>query len=191
MPEPHRPSDRTAAQREADHAGLARLSETLLPALVQKLNGSSLGELEVREGDWRIRLRRPAGSGTGATARRERPRPGGHAPGRPAGSAASAAPAEPRDPHRAIALSPAVGLFRAVSAVGTKVLSGDRIAVVDLLGIPQDVVAPIDGILVEILVGTGDAVEFGEEVAAVQEPVDEATDSADDAASAAGGEGPA
>ena len=42
---------------------------------------------------------------------------------------------------------------------------------VDLLGIAQDVVAPIDGLLVEVLASTGDAVEYGEEVAVVAEPV--------------------
>jgi acetyl-CoA carboxylase biotin carboxyl carrier protein len=184
MPEPHHPSDRTAAEREADHAGLARLSETLVPALVQKLNGSGLGELEIREGDWKIRVRRPAGA---APARRERPRSGAHAPGRPA---APAAPAAQRDPHRAPALSPAVGVFRAVAAVGTKVRTGDRIAVVDLLGIPQDVLAPIDGIVVEVLAETGQAVEWGEELAAVQEPVEVVRSEDDpDTASGRGGEG--
>ena len=167
MPEPHRPSDRTAAEREADHAGLARLSETLVPALVSKLNSSGLGELEVREGDWRIRLRRPAGAP--AQARRERPRAAAHAPARPSGHAAAV---EPRDPHRAPALSPAVGIFRAIASVGTKVRAGDRVAVVDLLGIPQDVVAPIDGLLVEVLVETGHPVEYGEELAVIAEPVD-------------------
>ena len=171
MPDPRQPSDRTAAQRQADHAGLARLSDTLVPALVQKLTGSGLGELEVREGDWRIRLRRPAGA---AAQRRERPRtPGhgsGHVPGRPAHVPAAAQP--PADPTRTGVSSPAVGVFRRIAAVGTRVRSGDRIAVVDLLGIPQDVVAPIDGLLVEVLVETGHAVEYGEEVAVVAEPVD-------------------
>jgi acetyl-CoA carboxylase biotin carboxyl carrier protein len=167
MPEPHRPSERTAAQRQADHAGLARLSDTLVTALVQKLNGSGLGELEVREGDWKIRLRRPAGAGTAV--RRERPRSGGHAAPRPASQ--PQAPSALRDPHRAVATSPAVGTFRAIAPVGSRVRQGDRIAVVDLLGIAQDVVAPIDGLLVEVLASTGDAVEYGEEVAVVAEPV--------------------
>ena len=35
MPEPHRPSDRTVAQREVDHAGLARLSDTLVLLMQQ------------------------------------------------------------------------------------------------------------------------------------------------------------
>lgn len=181
MPEPHHPSDRSPAEREADHAGLARLSETLVPALVQKLNGSGLGELEIREGDWRIRLRRPAGS---VPPRRDRARGGTHAPARP--PAHAPAPTEPRDPHRVAATSPAVGVFRAVTQVGARVRQGDRIAVVDLLGIAQDVVAPIDGILVEVLAETGDPVEYGEEVAVVAEPV---VTPAADAPTAAPGDG--
>lgn len=191
MPDPHHPSDRTAAQRQADHAGLARLSDTLVPALVQKLTGSGLGELEVREGDWRIRLRRPAGA---AAQRRERPRTGGHAPGhaplRP--GHAPATPQAPADPTRTGVSSPAVGVFRRVAAIGTRVRSGDRIAVVDLLGIPQDVMAPIDGILVDYAAETGDPVEYGEEVATVAEPVvDRGGDAGatDGTAPAGGGEG--
>ncbi len=175
MPEPHRPGDRTAAQREADHAGLARLSETLVPALVAKLNASGLGELEVREGDWRVRLRRPSGA---APARRtDRARGGSHGPTAgpvstavPAGGQPSIQPAveDAAGPERVAATSPAVGLFRAVSTVGAQVRAGDRIAIVDLLGIPQDVVAPIDGIVVEIFAQAGDAVEYGEEVMLVE-----------------------
>ena len=170
MPEPGQPIDRSAADRQADHADLARLSETLVPALVAKLNASGLGELEVREGSWRIRLRRPVGP---APARRERSRAGGLmsgalAPARPlvAGEAA-----EPRDPHRVSATAPAVGVFRTVGKIGARVRQGDRIAVVDMLGIAQPVVAPGDGILVEFLVESGEPVEYGEEVAVVAEPV--------------------
>ena len=162
MPDPQRPSERSAAQRQADHAGLARLSDTLVPALVQKLNGSGLGELEVREGDWRVRLRRPTGAA--APVRRERQRAIAHAPAAH-GTPRQAAADTPRDPNRAAATSPTVGVFRAIATPGTRVRQGDRIAVVDLLGIPQDVAAPIDGILVE----SGEAVEYGEEVAVVAE----------------------
>ena len=64
--------------------------------------------------------------------------------------------------------------------VGTRVRAGDRIAIVDLLGIPQDVVAPIDGIVAEVLAQGGDAVEYGEEVAVVE--AEPETPAADDAA---------
>lgn len=170
MPRSRQPMDRSAAEREADHAGLARLSETLVPALVAKLNASGLGELEVREGGWAIRLRRPLGP---APVRRERPRAGGLMGGAPAAARPPAAsePAEPRDPHRVSATAPAVGVFRAIGKIGGRVRQGDRIAVVDLLGIAQPVEAPADGILVEFLVESGEPVEYGEEVAVVAEPV--------------------
>ena len=179
MPDPSSQSDRTAEQRQADHAGLARLSETLVPALVAKLNASGLGELEVREGDWRIRLRRPAMVAT-AHRKAERARPALAADRRdgapaasahPAGDGRTAAPKAPATPDRAAATSPAVGIFRPVAVVGTRVRQGDRIAVVDLLGIPQDVVSPIDGVLVDVFAEVGEAVEYGEEVAAVEGPM--------------------
>jgi len=184
MPDPNPPSERTAAERQADHDGLARLSEALVPALVAKLNASALAELEVREGDWRIRLRRPPV----ATHRRERVRattPGERRGPTTASNAATSGArvdGEAGDGGRAIATSPAVGVFRSVATVGARVRAGDRIAVVDLLGIAQDVNAPIDGVLVEVFAETGEAVEYGEELAAL-EPVDDgapARDGTDD-----------
>ncbi len=97
--------DRDPAARAADHAGIERLTEELLPALIAKLASTRLGEIEVREGEWRIRLRRPAIDGVSygrrSTDRASRSQPGheghGHAPGavephvrRPAGSAGGA-----------------------------------------------------------------------------------------------------
>jgi hypothetical protein len=59
-PEPISGGERDPAARAADHAAIDRLADELLPALSAKLAASSLGEIEIREGDWRIRLRRPA-----------------------------------------------------------------------------------------------------------------------------------
>ena len=53
-------TERTPEERRADHAAIDRLADELLPALVAKLGASGLGELDVREGAWRIRLRMPA-----------------------------------------------------------------------------------------------------------------------------------
>ncbi len=175
MPEPSSHADRTPAQREADHAAIARLSETLVPALVQKLNASGLGELEVREDGWRVRLRRPAGAAaTGPSPRRsDRLRLAGHGPEREARAHEAAheasveVPAGADEPQRAVATSPAVGIFRPTVSLGTHLEAGDRLGTVDLLGIAQDVVAPVDGTLAEIMVAAGDAVEYGEPVAAV------------------------
>lgn len=59
--------ERTPEERRADHAAIDRLADELLPALVAKLGASGLGELDVREGRWRVRLRMP---GDGRAARR-------------------------------------------------------------------------------------------------------------------------
>lgn len=215
-----RADGRTVAERGADHAAIDRLTHELLPALVARLGATGLGELEVREGSWRVRLRRPAGS-------ERRPSPGGRAvvgrsgqraaeERRDGGSAASAAaptaastgrasagggasaadglpgagqadPAElppltsvgeaiePADDERdgtLVAFSPAVGIFRAAKEVptGTRVRSGDRLGAVDLLGVPQEVVAPADGFVAAALVEDGDAVEYGQPLVSL-EPV--------------------
>lgn len=166
MPDQPRPGDRNAAQRAADHAGIARLADALVPALVSRLGTGNLGEVEIREGDWHVRVRRPAGAGP----RRERTHraalPLVAAPA--ASSAAPSAAAEPDGPRQEAAVSPAVGMFKPGVPVGTRVRSGDRIATVDLLGIALDVVAPIDGTVVEVFPQNGDGVEFGEEVALVE-----------------------
>jgi biotin carboxyl carrier protein len=64
------------------------LADGLLPALVAKLSITGLGEIEVREGAWKVRIRRPAGEGPApirrATDRPSRAQPGhaghGHPP---------------------------------------------------------------------------------------------------------------
>jgi biotin carboxyl carrier protein len=77
VPEPVQPGpprDRSPDERAADHAAIDRLADELLPALIAKLGATGLGELEVREGGWRVRLRRP-GEGAAPAGHRER-RPG-------------------------------------------------------------------------------------------------------------------
>ena len=223
-----RTTDRSDAARRADHAGIARLTEDLLPALLAKLGSTNLGELEVREGDWHVRLRRPFGVGPGegrrSTDRPSRAQPGheGHGHGRAApegrgsrgassgsgtsggggggggatgvtagtgaasastngtgasrsgsGSAAAAASgagAAGAERSRSIATSPAVGIFEPGSraASGTKVRAGDSLGTVNVIGVPQDVVAPADGIVGSTLVESGTAVEYGQELIRIE-----------------------
>lgn len=207
MPEPAKPEasrpERSPAERAADHAAIDRLSGELLPALIAKLGATGLGELEVREGGWRVRLRRPADGQAGAPAAssgtRER-RPGDRErSGRVAASTGGTHPAsgltpvgpgrDGRDTHgeqnghpardgrdgrdglvrddgRIVATSPAVGIFhpRPEARAGTKVRAGDRLGSVDMLGIPQEVVAPADGVVGASLIEPGDAVEYGQDL---------------------------
>lgn len=184
---------RTDAERAADHAAIATSIDELLPALIAKLGATGLAELEVRESGLRVRLRRPA-EGTVAHDRRASDRTRGDR-GRGqvgAGPAAHGGPApavhaamtpvgpgrEARDGHdsthldepRAVATSPAVGIYqpRAEARAGTRVRAGDRLGMVDMLGVPQEVVAPMDGLVGASLVEPGDAVEYGQELVVIE-----------------------
>ncbi|MGH2513591.1 MAG: acetyl-CoA carboxylase biotin carboxyl carrier protein [Candidatus Limnocylindrales bacterium] len=163
--------DRKEAARLADHAQIESLAADLVPALIAKLGASGLAELEVREGNWKVRLRRPpdgqAGGSPTVIARSARPSAGhadyGHLE---AGHPGHRPSTDPPDPYRTAATSPAVGVYqpRPEISSGSRVRAGDRIASVDVLGIPQEVVAPADGIVGAGLVQGGDVVEYGQEL---------------------------
>jgi biotin carboxyl carrier protein len=187
---------RTARQRAADHAAIDRLSNELLPALIAKLGATGLGELEVREGAWRVRLRRPAEGASGHDRRPADRDRGERSAGRSASGAGTTAhahapatltPVGPgrdgrdgrdgairdgasRDESRMIASSPGVGIFqpRADIRAGSRVRAGDRLGSVDVLGIPQEVVAPADGIVGVSLAEPGDAVEYGQDLVVIE-----------------------
>ncbi|MEP6639169.1 MAG: hypothetical protein ABJC39_07445 [Chloroflexota bacterium] len=188
--------ERSAAERSADHAAIDRLSAELLPALIAKLGATGLGELEVREGSWRVRLRRPAEGAAFATrdrrsGERERvARSGGSGGSHQAGGLTPVGPGRDgrhgrevreggtgrdgsgHDGHddRIVAASPAVGVFqpRPEARAGTKVRAGDRLGSVDMLGIPQEVVAPSDGVVGASLVEPGEAVEYGQDLILIE-----------------------
>jgi len=154
--------DRDEAARLADHAQIEGLADDLLPALIAKLGATGLGELEVHEGSWKVRLRRAAdGSSSASRAARTTRVAAGHV------EHAHPAPADPPPgQYRTAATSPAVGIYhpRPEISSGSRVRAGDRIATVDVLGIPQEVVAPVNGIVGAGLVESGDAVEYGQEL---------------------------
>jgi biotin carboxyl carrier protein len=171
---------RTPEERRADHGAIDRLADELLPALVAKLGASGLGELDVREGGWRVRLRMP-GDGRGSRRSSATGRSPGHAS--PAGSVprgmgpgpqatappvADAGAADP--PTRTVATAPAVGFFRPGPdlAAGVRVRAGDRLGTIDVLGVGHELVAPADGIVGATLVDAGDPVEYGQEVVEIE-----------------------
>ena len=199
MPESRRIDDAADSGHAADHAAIDRLASELLPALIAKLGATGLGELEVRQDGWRVRLRRPA-DGVARAERRPagaaRSQPGhaghGHGPlpteghrgaraasastngagpgqGVPVGPGPGTSASVPAD-GPAVAVSPAVGIFRPNpdTTAGRRVRAGDALGVVDMLGVPQEVVAPVDGILGERLVEGGDAVEYGQDLVLIE-----------------------
>ena len=188
-------AERAPQDRLDDHAAIDRLADELVPALVAKLGANGLGELEVREGTWRVRLRMPAdgpvaagrrattgrGSSRAADASRGERARGEHPRVEAAASTGIGHASVPLDvgpesapaagPSRLIATSPAVGYFRprAELQAGTKVRAGDRIGSVDVLGIGQDLVAPGDGLIGATLVAPGEPVEYGQAVIVLEQ----------------------
>jgi pyruvate/2-oxoglutarate dehydrogenase complex dihydrolipoamide acyltransferase (E2) component len=53
-------------------------------------------------------------------------------------------------------------------AAGVRVRAGDRLGTIDVLGVPQEVVSPADGIVGASLVEPGDPVEYGQEVVEIE-----------------------
>jgi len=196
--------DAKPADRLADHAGIGRLVDDLLPALIAKLSTTHLGEIEVREGDWRIRLRRPTSGepreGWRAADRPSRTQSGHEGHGHPRGALEGNRPPRVVLPAgyadatvgsngsggtkttngagggsgahepQPVATSPAVGVFHPGprAAMGTRIRAGDSLGSVDMLGVPQDLVSPVDGVVGETVVEVGPAVEEGQELIRIE-----------------------
>jgi biotin carboxyl carrier protein len=180
-----------AAQTRRDHEAIARLADDLLPALIAKLAASGLGEIEVRQGGWKTRLRMPARPEEARATAKAADAHAGH--GHSTGSHTTShgrpderdrrANVEPEaaENSKIVAKSPAVGIYqpRKDLAVGMRVRSGDRIGAVNVLGVNEDVVSPVDGVIGSSLVEAGEAVEYGQELVRIELP--ERAASADEA----------
>jgi acetyl-CoA carboxylase biotin carboxyl carrier protein len=150
----HQTAGRTPAT-DADEpgVGLEGLTDDVLPALIARLRASRLGEIEVRTTDWRVRLRRDPKAGT-----------------RVASTVAPAADgARVEIANGSVARSTAVGYFTPAPelVVGRSVQAGDLLGTVDVLGISQEVTAPADGVIAEVLAEDGQAVEYGQALAGI------------------------
>jgi biotin carboxyl carrier protein len=184
-----------AVRTQRDHEAIAHLADDLLPALIAKLAVSGLGEIEVRQGGWKARLRMPARTEDTRAAVKAVDAHAGHGHGSGSHGSSYGRPderdrraiAEPEaaEVTKIVAKSPAVGIYqpRKDLAVGMKVRSGDRIGSVNVLGVNQDVVAPVDGVIGSSLAESGEAVEYGQELIRIELPERPAPT---DAAAAAG-----
>ena len=161
------------AADDSDRQTIARLAQEIVPTLIERLANSELGELEVRENGWRIRLRRPIGATNNGDIRTVSLSTTG-------GSAASTirtdAAERPRPAERprtetspGLVTAVAIGYFapRDGIATGASLRRGDVIGFVDVLGVRQEVVSPLDGVLRELDVEPGQAVEYGQPIGRV------------------------
>lgn len=126
-------------------------AERLIPELTARLRRHGLGELEVRDGDLRLKV---TASGVNAAA----PEPGAAADERE--PSADPSPTPGTDPIR----SPGVGYFLYADGLGPglDVTAGDVIGHVEVLGVRHDVRVPSDGTIRNLVAETGEAVEYGQ-----------------------------
>jgi biotin carboxyl carrier protein len=170
---------RDEARRRADHAAIERLAGELVKALAARLEATGMAEIEVTEGGGRVRVRRAMPAASLAAASLTAADSAGRASSRPltglvavgpgsrdggGGRASASHAAEP-----GVATSPAVGYFSPRDGIepGATVTAGERLGTVDVLGVGHEVTAPIDGVVAQIHIAPGQAVEYGERLVTV------------------------
>ncbi len=158
---------------EDERRTISRLADEVLPVLITRLAASGLGELEVRQDGWRVRLRSEAnGAEQAPTPARAGPARKSERRGDNATQPAEQHPdgAGRRERGRVPITSPAVGYYqpRDGVAVGANVRGGDLLGYVDVLGVKRDVVVPEDGIIAAHTAQPGEAVEYGQPLARLE-----------------------
>jgi acetyl-CoA carboxylase biotin carboxyl carrier protein len=146
------------------------LADEVVPSLIKRLNASGLGEIEIRNGGWRVRLRRPLpadGDGSASPpipASRLQPAAGSSAHRHEQRESDGTRPAE-RDGE--LLTAPAVGYFVGREGItpGASVRAGDTVGYIEVLGVREEVVTPIDGAIDRFEVEAGQAVEYGQPIA--------------------------
>lgn len=139
-----------------------------LKTLIDLVQQSGIAELEITEGEEKVRISRgvPGVSQVGA-----QPAVFVTAPGfQPAIEAAPAAPAEPAEPEGHVVKSPMVGTFYRSSAPGAKpfveigdtVKAGDTVCIIEAMKLLNEIEADRDGTVKEMLVENGEPVEYGQ-----------------------------
>jgi len=137
-----------------------------LKTLIDLVQQSGIAELEVSEGEERVRICR--GGPTTQTNVVMAPAPVAAAPA--AAPAAPAEPAEPALPEGHVVKSPMVGTFYRASAPGAKafvevgqaVKAGDTVCIIEAMKLLNEIEADHDGIIKAVLAENGQPVEYGQ-----------------------------
>ena len=144
-----------------------------LKKLIDLVQESGIGEIEITEGEEKVRISRqgPAGSPIMMAAPALQPMAMPAQAGSAAGvAAAPAAPAAPAEPEGHVVKSPMVGTFyRAPSPgapsfveVGQPVTKGQTLCIIEAMKLLNEIEADASGTLKAILVENGQPVEYGE-----------------------------
>jgi len=140
-----------------------------LKTLIELVESSGIGELEIQEGEERVRITR--GVAPGAVASAPAPVYATAAPvAAPAPATVAQAPAVPAEPEGHLVKSPMVGTFyRATSPgakpfieVGDSVQVGDTLCIIEAMKLMNEIEADKAGVVKQVLAENGQPVEYGQ-----------------------------
>lgn len=136
---------------------IERAAAELIPQLTERLAKLGLGEIEVRQGELRVRVARAIEAAPAAHSSRGAAPAQGSLPADRVGVVASG-------PSPQGITSPAVGFFVYADGLGPglPVDKGDELGHVEMLGVRHDVRAPRRGTVRNLVTETGEAVEYGQ-----------------------------
>ena len=141
-----------------------------LKKLIDLVEESGIAELEVTEGEEKVRIAKHSASAqVNYVAQMPASAPAAASAPAPA-AAAPAAPAAPAQPEGTVLKSPMVGTFYRSSAPGAKpfaevgqsVAVGDHLCLIEAMKLMNAIEAEVAGVVKAILVENGQPVEFGQ-----------------------------
>ncbi|HEX8446673.1 MAG TPA: acetyl-CoA carboxylase biotin carboxyl carrier protein [Sphingomonas sp.] len=156
--------------------GAMQVDVGLVKQLAELLDDTHLTEIEVSDGDRRIRVARKAAAVSGPVTYAAPAPAGASATPAPAPAAPAAAPlADPAD-HPGVVKSPMVGTAymaaepgaKPFATVGQTVAAGDTLLIVEAMKVMNPIVAPRAGTVRQLFVDNGQPVEFDQPLAIVE-----------------------
>jgi acetyl-CoA carboxylase biotin carboxyl carrier protein len=139
-----------------------------LKTLIELVEGSGIAELEISEGEERVRITRTVAAAQQIYA--PVPQPAMAAPVAATPAAVASEPAKPAVAEGHVVKSPMVGTFyrsaspgsKAFVDVGQNVNSGDTLCIIEAMKLLNEIDADQSGVIKAILVENGQPVEFGQ-----------------------------
>jgi acetyl-CoA carboxylase biotin carboxyl carrier protein len=141
-----------------------------LKKLIDLVQESGIGELEITEGEEKVRICRAGAAAPVVMTASPVMMPGGTATGPAAGTAADGAPKAPAEPAGHTLKSPMVGTFyRSPSPgapsfveVGQSVAKGQTLCIIEAMKLLNEIESDKAGVVKAILVENGQPVEYGQ-----------------------------
>lgn len=151
-----------------EKSGAMQVDLKLVRQLAELLDETSLSEIEVEDGGRKIRVARTI---TGAVMAAPSP-----VQSAPVAAPAPAAPALPAGDHPGTVKSPMVGTAYLTPepdaapfvTVGASVKEGDTILIIEAMKVMNPIIAPRGGKVLQILVGSGQPVEFDQPLVVIE-----------------------